>query len=79
MMKIALAATAAAIALTALTTVDAAGASAPLIERTKLFGNPSRSQGRISPDGKMAVLAGPQGRVMNIWIAPRADPTRPGP
>jgi dipeptidyl aminopeptidase/acylaminoacyl peptidase len=78
MMKIALAATAAAIALSAFT-ATAATAPAPLIERTKLFGNPSRSAGRISPDGKWLSWLAPKDGVMNIWVAPVADPTQAKP
>lgn len=42
----------------------------PLIERTKLFGNPSRSGGRISPDGRWLSWIAPHQGVMNIWLAP---------
>ncbi|PZO91391.1 MAG: S9 family peptidase [Sphingomonas sanxanigenens] len=52
-----------------------AAPSAPLIERAKLFGNPSRSMGRISPDGKWLSWLAPRDGVMNIWIAPASDPT----
>ena len=76
MMKIALVATAAAIALTAFTATANAAAPAPLIERSKLFGNPSRSQGRISPDGKWLSWLAPQDGVMNIWVAPVAEPAK---
>ena len=34
----------------------------PLIPRTKLFGNPTRAQGRISPDGRWLSWLAPQGR-----------------
>jgi dipeptidyl aminopeptidase/acylaminoacyl peptidase len=74
MNKLALAATAAVLAFTSVTS-QAAG-PAPLIERTKLFGNPSRSQGRISPDGKWLSWLAPKDGVMNIWIAPVAEPTK---
>src|SRR4051812_18622478 len=50
------------------------GGPAPLIERTKLFGNPSRSAGRISPDGKWLSWLAPRDGMMNIWVAPVADP-----
>ncbi|KZE15398.1 MULTISPECIES: S9 family peptidase [Sphingomonas] len=42
----------------------------PLIERTKLFGNPTRTNGRLSPDGKWLAFIAPQGGVQNIWVAP---------
>jgi len=48
--------------------------NAPLIPRDHLFGNPTRSQGRISPDGKWLSWLAPENGVMNIWIAPRANP-----
>ncbi len=45
-----------------------------LIERTRLFGNPSRANGQISPDGAwLSWLAALDG-VMNIWVAPTSDP-----
>lgn len=52
---------------------------APLIERTKLFGNPSRSAGRISPDGKWLSWLAPRDGMMNIWLAPVADPAKARP
>jgi dipeptidyl aminopeptidase/acylaminoacyl peptidase len=60
----------------AATSAIAAAAPPPLIERTKLFGNPSRTAGRISPDGKWLSWLAPRDGVMNIWVAPVADPTR---
>jgi dipeptidyl aminopeptidase/acylaminoacyl peptidase len=56
----------------------AAGAdvSAPLIERSKLFGNPSRVLGRVSPDGKWLSWIAPLDGVLNLWIAPRSDPAK---
>ncbi len=45
----------------------------PLIPRDALFGNPSKSQGRISPDGQWLSWLAPLDDVMNIWIAPRSD------
>jgi dipeptidyl aminopeptidase/acylaminoacyl peptidase len=48
-------------------------AAPPLIARTKLFGNPSRSTGRLSPDGKWLSWLAPQGGVMNVWVAPTGD------
>ena len=43
----------------------------PLIPRDALFGNPTRSQGKISPDGKWLSWLAPDNGVMNIWLAPR--------
>jgi dipeptidyl aminopeptidase/acylaminoacyl peptidase len=70
---------AAAVAALAATTTLAAAAPPPLIERTKLFGNPSRSQGRISPDGKWLSWLAPRDGVMNVWVAPAGDMARARP
>jgi len=43
---------------------------APLIERAKLFGNPIKAAGRISPDGKWLSWTAPRDGVMNLWVAP---------
>jgi dipeptidyl aminopeptidase/acylaminoacyl peptidase len=56
-----------------------AAGSAPLIERTKLFGNPSRSAGRVSPDGQWLSWLAPRDGMMNIWVAPVSDPTKAKP
>jgi dipeptidyl aminopeptidase/acylaminoacyl peptidase len=48
----------------------------PLIERAKLFGNPSKAGGRISPDGKWLSWVAPRDGVLNVWVAPAADPSR---
>ncbi len=47
--------------------------SHPLIPREHLFGNPSRSQGKVSPDGNWLSWLAPYNGVMNIWLAPRDD------
>ena len=44
-----------------------------LIERSKLFGNPSKAQGRFSPDGKWVSWLAPNNGVLNIWVAPAGD------
>ena len=56
-----------------------ASASAPLIERTKLFGNPSRAGASLAPDGKNMAWLAPRDGVMNIWVAPidKLDAARP--
>ncbi len=41
-----------------------------LIDRELLFGNPSRFQGRLSPDGEMMSFRAPLDGVMNLWVAP---------
>jgi len=56
-----------------------APAGAPLIERAKLFGNPTRTAARISPDGKWLSWIAPRDGVMNVWVAPfdKPDAARP--
>ena len=49
-------------------------ANVPLIPRDALFGNPVKAAGRISPDGKWLSWIAPQDGVMNIWVAPAANP-----
>ena len=72
-------------AVLALATVPAASQTpkaqmgAPLIERTKLFGNPSRAAGRASPDGKWLSWLAPRDGVMNVWVAPIGDMTKARP
>lgn len=41
-----------------------------LIPRGKIFGNPSRAGGQISPDGKHVSWLAPVDGVMNVWVAP---------
>lgn len=48
--------------------------TAPLIPRAALFGNPTRAQGMISPDSQWLSWIAPRDGVLNIWIAPAADP-----
>jgi len=44
--------------------------SAPLIQRTVLFGNPDKASAQISPDGtRLAFLASANG-VLNVWVGP---------
>ena len=50
-------------------------ANVPLIPRDALFGNPVKAAGRISPDGKWLSWIAPQDGVMNIWVAPAANPS----
>ena len=47
--------------------------TAPLIERTKLFGNPVKSAARLSPDGKWLSWTAPRDGVLNLWVAPAVD------
>ncbi len=65
----------AAVALAALIP-GAALAEVPLIERAKLFGNPTRTLGKISPDGKWLAWIAPRDGVLNVWVAPASDPSQ---
>jgi dipeptidyl aminopeptidase/acylaminoacyl peptidase len=56
-----------------------AAPSAPLIERTKFFGNPSRIAGRLSPDGKWLAFIAPRDGMLNVWVAPAAEPDKARP
>ena len=51
----------------------------PLIERAKLFGNPTRTGGRLSPDGRWISFLAPRDGVMNVWVAPAAAPDQAKP
>jgi len=51
----------------------------PLIERAKIFGNPSKSGGRISPDGKWLSWIAPRDGVLNVWVAPASDLSKARP
>lgn len=53
----------------AIATPPQAGADT-LIPRAKIFGNPSRAGGQISPDGKHVSWLAPVDGVMNVWVAP---------
>ena len=48
-------------------------ATLPLIPRAKLFGNPSRTQAQISPDGRWLSWIAPKDGVLNVWLAPAED------
>jgi dipeptidyl aminopeptidase/acylaminoacyl peptidase len=41
-----------------------------LIPRARLFGNPTRAQAQISPDGRWLSWLAPKQGVLNVWIAP---------
>jgi hypothetical protein len=45
----------------------------PLIPRAALFGNPSRFQVRLSPDGERLTWLAPLEGVLNVWLAPVDD------
>lgn len=48
-------------------------APTPLIPRARLFGNPIRAQGQISPDGRWLSWLAPRDGVLNVWVAPVGD------
>ena len=48
-------------------------AERPLIPRTLLFGNPSRVEAKISPDGQWLTWLAPRDGVLNIWLSPADD------
>ena len=50
-----------------------------LIPRASFFGNPSKVQGLISPDGKWISWIAPRDGVLNIWVAPASDPSKAKP
>ena len=47
--------------------------AASLIPRAKLFGNPTRAQAQLSPDGTWLSWLAPKDGVLNIWVAPVDD------
>jgi dipeptidyl aminopeptidase/acylaminoacyl peptidase len=49
-----------------------AAAPPPLIPRAKLFGNPTRAQGQIAPNGRLLSWLAPRHGVLNVWVAPIA-------
>jgi dipeptidyl aminopeptidase/acylaminoacyl peptidase len=61
------------------TAASALDVKAPLIERQKLFGNPSRVAGQLSPDGKWLAWIAPRDGVLNIWVAPISSPSKGKP
>jgi len=50
-----------------------------LIPRALFFGNPTKAQGLVSPDGKWISWIAPRGGVLNIWVAPVSDLTQARP
>ncbi len=46
-------------------------ASAKLIPRSALFGNPEKAQARVSPDGKYISFIAPRDGVLNVWLSER--------
>jgi dipeptidyl aminopeptidase/acylaminoacyl peptidase len=70
--QILLAALSAAVPLAAMPAL--AQGDVPLIAREKLFGNPTKVAGRLSPDGKWLSWIAPRDGVLNIFVAPAANP-----
>jgi dipeptidyl aminopeptidase/acylaminoacyl peptidase len=64
----------AAAALPAASIPALAQTDAPLIPREKIFGNPTKTAGRLSPDGKYLSWIAPRDGVLNIYVAPASDP-----
>jgi dipeptidyl aminopeptidase/acylaminoacyl peptidase len=50
-----------------------------LIPRKHLFGNPDKTQARLSPDGLWFSYLAPLAGVLNMWVAPLADPAAARP
>ena len=50
-----------------------------LIPRADIFGNPTKAQGLVSPDGKWISWIAPRDGVLNIWVAPTSDPSKGRP
>lgn len=57
----------------------ASAAPVPLIERAKLFGNPSKIAAAVSPDGKWLSWIAPRDGVLNVWVAPIGKPDQARP
>jgi dipeptidyl aminopeptidase/acylaminoacyl peptidase len=51
----------------------ATAVTAPVIPRATLFGNPERTQARLSPDGRYLSFIAPRDGVLNVWVAPAGD------
>jgi dipeptidyl aminopeptidase/acylaminoacyl peptidase len=49
---------------------EAAASTVPLIPRNVLFGNPERTQPRLSPDGERLAYLAPVDGVLNVWVGP---------
>jgi len=53
--------------------------SVPLIPRKLLFGNPDRTQARLSPDGAKLSYLAPVDGVLNVWVGPAQNPSAAEP
>src|SRR5689334_11606363 len=65
--------------LAAIATPVALAQNVELIPRATFFGNPTKAQGLISPDGKWISWIAPRDGVLNIWVAPSDDPSKAKP
>lgn len=65
--------------MTMMTATAFAAAPDTLIPREALFGNPVRTQARLSPDGRFISYIAPRDGVLNVWVAPygELDAARP--
>lgn len=54
-------------------------AGTALIPRSALFGNPEKTQARVSPDAKYISYIAPRDGVLNVYVAPRTDPSAAKP
>jgi dipeptidyl aminopeptidase/acylaminoacyl peptidase len=77
--QLAAVATTALVAVAAVAQTSQSPSGVPLIERAKLFGNPTRTGGQLSPDGKWLGFIAPRDGVLNVWVAPvdRPNDARP--
>ncbi|MCB0015009.1 MAG: hypothetical protein KDE34_24005, partial [Anaerolineales bacterium] len=50
-----------------------------LIPREILFGNPERTQARLSPDGSQIAFLAPVDNVLNVWVGPATEPNAAQP
>ena len=66
-------------ALFAVLTATVSYAQVELIPRATFFGNPTKAQGLVSPDGKWISWIAPRDGVLNIWVAPAGDPAKAKP
>jgi dipeptidyl aminopeptidase/acylaminoacyl peptidase len=66
-------------AVEAAATPAAAPTAPALIAREVLFGNPERAAGAISPDGQWLGFVAPRDGVLNVWVAPFAEPDKARP
>ena len=54
-------------------TAAEAVAATRVIPRSALFGNPEKTQARVSPDGRYISFIAPRDGVLNVWVADRGN------